>query len=164
MSTVRIWQTISVNSADTMRLGRLLGQKLAGGEVLELRSDLGGGKTTFVKGLASGLKVSEDVSSPTFTIQQIYKAKDLSIYHYDFYRLQDDPGLVAEQLAENLNEANAVIIVEWAKPVKHLLPKQRFIIELQPTAVSPDERKVTITYPENNASIIEKIETKWRQK
>jgi len=94
-----IWQTNSTGSEDTERLGELLGRRLRGGEVLELRSDLGGGKTTFVRGLVRGAGCHDRVSSPTFTLSRVYKSKDFEIHHFDFYRLQD-PGLVANELAE----------------------------------------------------------------
>lgn len=162
MSTVRIWQTVSTNSADTERLGQLLGQNLHGGEVLELRSDLGGGKTTFTKGLAAGLKTSSTVSSPSFTISQIYKSGDLSIHHYDFYRLED-PGVVASQLAESLDDPDAITVVEWAKAVAHVLPQNRLVIEFKPMTISPDEREITLSYPESYAFLIEKLQNDWRQ-
>src|SRR3990172_13200391 len=112
MSTALIGKTTSIDSADTERLGQLLGQRLKGGEVLELRADLGGGKTTFVRGLASGLKSTAKVASPTFTLNRIYKAGDLSIHHYDFYRLKE-PGVMADQLAESLGDPKTITVVEW---------------------------------------------------
>jgi tRNA threonylcarbamoyladenosine biosynthesis protein TsaE len=139
----------------------LLGQNLQGGEVLELRADLGGGKTTFVHGLAAGLKSSDRVSSPTFTLSRVYKAGDLSIHHYDFYRL-DEPGVLADQLAESVGDPQAITVVEWADVADNVLPEQRLIIEFKPTASSADERQITITYPDKYVDLVGKLETDWQ--
>jgi tRNA threonylcarbamoyladenosine biosynthesis protein TsaE len=155
-----IWQTSSTSSADTERLGELLGNRLSGGEVIELRSDLGGGKTTFVIGLAGGAGSQDRVSSPTFTLSRIYKAKKLEIHHFDFYRLSE-PGILRDQLAESLDNPKAVVIVEWADIVKDVLPKDRFSIEFEPAAGSSEERCITISYPEVKRDIITALATGW---
>src|SRR5690348_16076202 len=127
MSIEMIWQTSSISSDDTERLGELLGSRLRGGEVIELRSDLGGGKTTFVRGLVRGAGSRDRVSSPTFTLSRIYNAKKFEIHHFDFYRLSD-PGILADQLAEAVQGDN-VVIIEWAGIVKNVLPEDRVSIE-----------------------------------
>src|SRR3989344_4647612 len=100
MSTAMIWQTVSTGSDDTERLGRLLGKLLKKPEVIELRADLGGGKTTFVRGLVKGFGSQDVVTSPTFTLNKVYQGRDgQQIHHFDFYRLSE-PGIVADQLAE----------------------------------------------------------------
>lgn len=153
-----IWQTSSTNSSDTERLGELLGKYLRGGEVIELISDLGGGKTTFVKGLAKGIGSQKSVTSPTFTLSQVYDGKRLSLHHFDFYRL-DEPGVVADQLAESIDNQSAVTVVEWSKTVDDVLPKSRLSINFDTAAGNPDERQMTITYPEFLANIIELVRT-----
>jgi tRNA threonylcarbamoyladenosine biosynthesis protein TsaE len=161
MSTDTIWQTNSTDSSDTERLGELLGKRLRGGEVIELRSDLGGGKTTFVRGLVRGAGSKNNVASPTFTLSRIYKAKNFDIHHYDFYRL-DDPGILADQLAEAI-AGKDVIAVEWADVVKDILPKNHLAIEFAPTAASPDERLITFHYPEKYLGIIKELESDWAE-
>jgi tRNA threonylcarbamoyladenosine biosynthesis protein TsaE len=157
-----IWQTSSTSFADTERLGELLGSCLKGGEVIELRSDLGGGKTTFVRGLVRGTGSHDNVASPTFTLNRVYHAEEFTIYHYDFYRL-DDPGVLADQLAESVNDSKAVTVVEWAGIVKNVLPENRLSIDLKPTASSPDERQITITYTSQKQELITKLETQWQE-
>lgn len=137
-----------------------MGQRLKGGEVLELRADLGGGKTTFVRGLASGLKSTARVASPTFTLNRIYKAGDLNIHHYDFYRLKE-PGIMAEELSESLGDPKTITVVEWGKVVEEVLPKERIVIEFKPMTNSVDERQVTINYPESATRVIEQLENDW---
>jgi len=162
MSTELIWQTISTGSADTSRLGELLGSKLAGGEVIELRSDLGGGKTTFVKGLAKGAGSNDQVASPTFTLKRVYKTPKFQIFHYDFYRLSE-PGILHEELAESIGDKRAVTVIEWSDIVKDVLPAGRLSIEFTPTANDPDERQVSTQYSENFQGIIREIETQWQE-
>jgi tRNA threonylcarbamoyladenosine biosynthesis protein TsaE len=161
MSTGMIWQTSSTSSADTEQLGELLGSRLAGGEVIELRSDLGGGKTTFARGLVKGAGSRNRVSSPTFTLSRLYEAKNFSISHFDFYRL-DQPGILADQLAEAL-DAKHVVIVEWAGIVEDVLPAERLSIEFKPVADNPDERQITINYPEDKRPLINYLEANWQE-
>lgn len=156
-----IWQTVSTSSADTERLGELLGSQLKTNEVIELRADLGGGKTTFVRGLALGLGSKDIVASPTFTLNKIYKAKDLEIHHFDFYRL-NDPGVLADQLAESLENENVVTVVEWSDIVQHVLPKDHLTIEFEMAKTNPDARSIAISYPESKEEVIRQLETAWQ--
>lgn len=160
MSTELIWQTMSTGSADTMRLGQLVGAVLSPPMLVELVSDLGGGKTTFVAGLAKGLKSSDQVSSPTFTLNQIYKFAGGEIHHFDFYRLSE-PGIMRDQLAESLEDSRVITVVEWSDIVKEVLPAERLTIEFEPTANDPDERQITVNYPESWAGKMKQIETEW---
>lgn len=129
--------------------------------MIELRSDLGGGKTTFVKGLVRGAGSRDNVTSPTFTLSRIYNAKDFQIHHFDFYRLTD-PGILADQLGESVSNDKAVVVVEWADIVKEVLPDEYISIAFQPTISSPDERQITISYPESKRRIIAELETLWQ--
>jgi tRNA threonylcarbamoyladenosine biosynthesis protein TsaE len=126
------WQTSSTSSEQTEQLGEKLGASLQGGEVIELVSDLGGGKTTFVRGLAHGAASHDNVASPTFTISKVYKTDKFEIHHFDFYRLPE-PGIVADELAEVAGDPDVVTVVEWAEVVQHVLPKRRLTISLKQT-------------------------------
>lgn len=163
MSTGLIWQTVSTSSDDTSQLGELLGSNLTGGAVVNLVADLGGGKTTFTQGLAKGLDSSDAVSSPTFTLSRIYKAKNsIEVHHYDFYRL-DAPGVLADQLAESLDNTRAVTVVEWSGIVEDVLPAERISVQLKPTAASPDEREVIFEYSNKYTKAIKQVQTAWEQ-
>jgi tRNA threonylcarbamoyladenosine biosynthesis protein TsaE len=163
MSTELIWQITSTGSADTIALGEILGANLSGGELIELHADLGGGKTTLTQGIASGLGSKDIVSSPTFTLSKIYKCRGgIEIHHFDFYRLTE-PGVLKDQLAESLSSKNVVTIIEWSDIVADVLPEDRLNIELAPRPLDPDERQVTIRYPEGKADLIRKIETDWKE-
>ena len=115
-----------------MSLGAKLGRNLRGGELVELISDLGGGKTTLVRGLARGAGAKDGVASPTFTISRVYQSLIGKIYHYDFYRL-NEAGIMADELAESLDDLAAVTVIEWSDIVKNRLPKDRLRVRISVT-------------------------------
>lgn len=119
----------SIRSLEEMnRFASQLGGYLKGGEVIELTGDVGTGKTTFTKGLAEGLGVTDDVQSPSFTISRVYKARDgLELHHYDLYRLIE-PGTIQYDVAESVNDPKVVTVIEWGETVEGVLPKDRIII------------------------------------
>jgi tRNA threonylcarbamoyladenosine biosynthesis protein TsaE len=120
-----------------------LAKLLKGGEVIELTSDLGGGKTTFVQGLAAGLGYNGPVTSPTFTLSQIYKLSEpLELHHYDLYRLGQS-GVVGDELAEDLEDAHIITVIEWAGIVEDELPKDRLRISFEVTG--DRTRQLTVT-------------------
>jgi tRNA threonylcarbamoyladenosine biosynthesis protein TsaE len=152
MSTVQTLQIVSTSTGDTAQLAESIGAKLRGGEVIELVSDLGGGKTTFVRSLAKGMGSSDKVGSPTFTISREYKAGDLTLHHFDFYRL-GEAGIMSEELNEVINDDKAVVAIEWAGIVADVLPSDRLTIRI--TATGETERIFDITYPEKLAYLLE---------
>lgn len=128
------------SESETRQLGSKMGAALRGGEIFELTSDVGGGKTTLTKAIVSGAGSTNLVHSPTFTVSNVYDAGDLEIHHYDFYRI-DQLGLMSEELEEVLESKNAVVIIEWAGEAHELLPDDRLIrIQLKRTSESEDSR------------------------
>lgn len=144
MTTTHSWQTYSPE--ETEKLGEAIGQRLRGGELIELVSDLGGGKTTFTHGLVRGLGSDEQVASPTFTISREYTSGRLHVYHYDLYRLHE-MGVVGETLSEVLEDETAVVVVEWGGVAGELLPEQRIRIALRPRA--DDGRDIELELPDS---------------
>lgn len=148
----------SANETET--LGRMIGQHLKGGEVIELISDLGGGKTTITKGIVAGAGSVEHVTSPTFTVTKYYQVAKRAnrqlqtIVHADLYRLHD-PGLMQHELADLIDDPSVSLIVEWAGIVANVLPDRRVRIEL--SAPSEHARSITITFPEELAYVVEGI-------
>ena len=113
---------------ETKELGKKIAEDLKGGEVFQLVGDVGAGKTTFVKGLAAGLGVDDDVQSPSFTISRMYDARDgLQLAHYDFYRL-NDPGIMANELEEMMNDSTTITVIEWADIVEGVLPEGHYTL------------------------------------
>lgn len=142
----------SLSAEDTEALAATIGSRLKGGEMIELVSDVGGGKTTFVRGLARGAGSADGVASPTFTISRVYAAGQLTIYHYDFYRLQD-AGLVALELEESIHNPNAVTVVEWSDIVAGVLPAERLRVEIR--TVGDSERMLTFAFPDKLKTLVE---------
>lgn len=124
---------------------------MRGGEVVELVSDLGGGKTTFVRGLAQGMGSRDHVSSPSFTLSNQYQNGDLTLYHFDFYRLQE-PGVMRDELAEVLANSQAVVVVEWGGIVEDVLPADKLTIQI--TADGETSRSFNFSYPEHLAYLL----------
>ena len=97
---------------------------------IELVGDVGAGKTTFTKGLARGLEITEEITSPTFTISKVYEnSRGQKLVHYDFYRLEN-PGIMVEDLFENLQDPHTVTVIEWADTVSEILPANHLRLEI----------------------------------
>ena len=127
--------------------GTKIGALLRGGEVFELVGDVGAGKTTFVKGLAAGLAIDDDVQSPSFTINRRYQGRGgLYLSHYDFYRLHD-AGIMGMEIAESLTDPGVVTVVEWGESVNDVLPSDRIVIAIH---YLPDEgRNIEMRIPKS---------------
>jgi tRNA threonylcarbamoyladenosine biosynthesis protein TsaE len=142
-------QVNSDSSEQTEQIAENLARHLKGGEVIELTSDLGGGKTTFTRGLVRGLGSKDRVSSPTFKICNVYKASNgVNVYHYDFYRL-GEAALTEHELAEALDDDKSIIVIEWADVVKNVLPQDHLAVQINLTGDSA--RQITFNYPANLA-------------
>lgn len=154
MSTEKTWQMHSRSSEDTEALGERIGARLKGGEVIELVSDLGGGKTTFTRGLVHGAGSADRVASPTFTVSREYRASKFTIFHFDFYRLHD-AGVVAEELREYVGAQDAVVVVEWGDIVDKVLPTER--LRIQFFQAGEDRRDIHCAYPQELIYLLEGI-------
>jgi tRNA threonylcarbamoyladenosine biosynthesis protein TsaE len=137
-----VWRCVSASETETRALGRRLGERLMGGEVLALIGELGAGKTRFVQGLAEGLGVEPNrVSSPTFSIRHDHAGR-VALLHLDFYRLHDPEEVEWLGMLETAD--NSVIAVEWADRLRAALPADRLEIVFT-VGPSPDERSFTWT-------------------
>lgn len=148
-------KTVTTTTAEeTEKLGYHIGKALRGGEVIELVSDLGGGKTTFTRGLVLGAGSKDHVSSPTFTISNVYDSDKLTIHHFDFYRLHE-AGLIEHELEDVLDEPDQVVIVEWSDVVAHVLPKDRLTVTI--TSTGSDERTLTFEYSDKAKHLVTQL-------
>lgn len=120
---------VSVSTEGTIELGRLLGTLLADGDVLVLTGDLGAGKTQLTKGIACGLGVGGDVTSPTFTIEMVYDDGRVPLYHFDLYRLQDPSELEDTGLFDVLGQEGACVI-EWGEQFADQIGPERLDVFL----------------------------------
>jgi tRNA threonylcarbamoyladenosine biosynthesis protein TsaE len=147
-------ELVSKDAEQTENIAHLIGARLRGGEVIELVSDLGGGKTTFTRGLADGAGSKDIVASPTFTVSKLYKTPKLEIHHFDFYRL-GDAGLIAHEIHDLLGDPAVVLVVEWGGVVEHVLPDDRITITI--TRTGDDSRALIITYDDSKDYLLEDL-------
>lgn len=125
-----------------MALASELAQGLTSGDVVALVGELGTGKTTFVKGLALGLLIPEEVLSPSFLLARTYRGKNL-LHHLDLYRVRDVRELEEVGLTALLPPEEGVTAVEWADRFPELIPKNAVRVRIE--HVTADRRKIRIT-------------------
>ena len=114
--------TIETNSPEeTFALGQKLGEQAKAGQIYTLNGDLGVGKTVFTQGIARGLGITEAVSSPTFTIVQVYEEGRLPFYHFDVYRIGDVEEMYDIGIDEYLF-GDGVCLIEWPSRIEEVLP------------------------------------------
>lgn len=132
------------SAEETYQLGFELGQKAQAGQVYTLVGDLGVGKTVFTQGLAKGLEIEEAISSPTFTIVQVYEEGRLPFYHFDVYRIGDISEM-DEVGYEDYIYGEGVTLIEWANLIEEILPDKRTEIVIEKDLEQGfDYRKITI--------------------
>ena len=131
---------------DTRGVGSAIAPLLRIGDVLVLTGELGAGKTTLVRGIASGLGAAEHVASPTFTLVREYVTGRLPVAHVDVFRL-DRVQDVVDLALDELEGGACVLIVEWGDAVEELLPDDRLRVELttEDPAGQNDARRIAIT-------------------
>ena len=129
---------------ETFRVGMRLGQKADAGQVFTLTGDLGVGKTVFTHGLARVLGIVEPVSSPTFTIVQVYDEGRLPFYHFDVYRIGDVEEM-DEVGFDDYIMGDGVSLIEWADLIEEILPEKRTEVLIEKDLEQGfDYRKITI--------------------
>ena len=132
------------SAEETYQLGVEIGQKAKNGQVYTLVGDLGVGKTVFTQGLAKGLEIDEPISSPTFTIVQVYDEGRLPFYHFDVYRIGDISEM-DEIGFEDYVYGEGVSLIEWANLIEEILPQEHISITIEKDLEQGfDYRKITI--------------------
>ena len=135
---------ITKSEEETFALGYGMGQKAVKGQVFALEGDLGAGKTVFAKGFAKGLGIDEPVTSPTFTIFNIYESGRLPLYHFDVYRLEG-PDELEETGYEEFFYGSGVTLVEWAGIVRDIMPPDTVRITIKREYIDGSSvRKITV--------------------
>ncbi len=137
--------TETYSPEETFALGEKMGRDARPGEVYTLIGDLGVGKTVFTQGIASGLGITEPVSSPTFTIVQVYEEGRMPFYHFDVYRIGDIEEM--EEIGyEDYFYGEGLTLIEWADLIEELLPTKRREIRIEKDLEKGfDYRKITVS-------------------
>ena len=143
---------VSSTAEETRKIGERLAPLLGEGSLLTLNGELGAGKTTFTQGLAKGLGITRNVTSPTFTILKSYKG-DLPLYHIDAYRLED----ISQDLGfEEYMDSDGVCVIEWSGFISDILPEER--LEAVLTINDDDTRTIAFkAYGERYEEVLEKL-------
>ena len=156
-----MWNTVeqvSCNSADeTFALGGRLGLELRGGDIVLLHGGLGAGKTLMTKGILNALGFDiDEVTSPSYSLVNLYKTERFDVYHIDLWRIDDgSDAAFAVGLDDILDDPNAVVIVEWAERLgSRNFPSRVISIEIAGDGDEP--RQITIERSEQNRRILSK--------
>lgn len=132
------------SAEETFAFGKRIGQLAEPGQVFTLVGDLGVGKTVFTQGVANGLGITEPISSPTFTIIQIYEEGRIPFYHFDVYRIGDIEEM--EEIGyDDYFFGEGICLIEWANLIEEILPKDIAAITIEKDLEKGfDYRKITV--------------------
>ena len=111
------------NLNETLRLGEKFSQKLNPQSIILLQGPIGAGKTSFVQGIAKGLSISEDITSPTFSLSHHYYSGEIPLIHLDLYRLEEISSAKEVFFAEEEEavQNQAILVVEWPELIEPLI-------------------------------------------
>lgn len=133
---------ISNSPMETRKIAVDLAAKLNPGDVIAFRGGLGAGKTAFTRGLAEGLGLdSDEVSSPTFALLNVYKSDKITLYHFDMYRVTGFDSLESTGFFDFLG-SSGILAVEWSENIESELPEN--VITITITRLSEDTRRIDV--------------------
>ncbi|HNV24475.1 MAG TPA: tRNA (adenosine(37)-N6)-threonylcarbamoyltransferase complex ATPase subunit type 1 TsaE [Candidatus Omnitrophota bacterium] len=133
---------ISENEEETIKLGKSFAKILNKGDILCLEGNLGSGKTTFVRGVAQGLGISQKVvHSPTFTLMNVYENKKISLFHFDLYRVEKIEQIFSLDY-QDFFYGKGISVIEWAEKLGPLMPKKYWEIRFR--HIQEYQRQITI--------------------
>lgn len=129
---------------ETFALGKKIGESAVPGQIFTLTGDLGVGKTVFTQGVAAGLGIEEAISSPTFTIIQVYESGRLPFYHFDVYRIGDIEEM--EEIGyDDYFFGEGICLIEWANLIEDILPEKLIAVTIEKDLQQGfDYRRITI--------------------
>ena len=116
-------EVLSKSSQATIDLGRKFSKILGGGDIIIFSGELGGGKTTFISGLAAGLGIKENLSSPSFTILNQYNAGKIKLVHIDFYRIDGVDEFDNIGLDDHIYDDSSILCIEWGEKIKQYIKR-----------------------------------------
>jgi tRNA threonylcarbamoyladenosine biosynthesis protein TsaE len=136
------YKVTTYSEQETIELAQNIESEKFPNMVICLKGDLGTGKTVFTKGFAQALEVTEEVTSPTFTIIKEYTSGEMPLYHMDVYRLD---GKVEDLGIDEYFNKKGITIIEWADMIEDYLPEKRLDIRIKSSEEDEDKRIITIT-------------------
>lgn len=126
---------------ETIRAGEKLGSLLGPGDMIAYKGGLGAGKTTFTRGIAIGLGLGDNVTSPTFALVNEYRGDKINLYHFDMYRIENGDDLESTGFYDYPFEENAAVI-EWSENIVEFLPDSTIYVTID--TLGENEREITI--------------------
>lgn len=136
-------EILSKSEKDTFDLGFKISSELKGGELILLYGDLGCGKTVFTKGLAKGLLIAEEITSPTYVFLRSYRGEKFTLYHFDFYRIDKPSGLERVDIEDLIEDKKGIFVVEWPETFPAGIFKKQLKLEFNNRG--ENERFIKIT-------------------
>lgn len=134
--------TIITNSPEeTIKVAEKIGSLLKAGDMIAYKGGLGAGKTTFTRGIASGLGLGDCVSSPTFALVNEYRGNNITLYHFDMYRIQTEDGLESTGFFDYPFDEN-IAVIEWSENISDFLPENTIYITIN--TVGENDREIII--------------------
>lgn len=133
--------TVTNSASETRALGEQLASGLRPGDTVILEGELGAGKSELARGIARGLGVTETVTSPSFTILNVYESGRCPLYHFDWYRLESEEELYELGMDEYLG-GDGIAVVEWAERCPDAVPEECIRIRLE--ATGEETRRITV--------------------
>ena len=126
---------------ETIAAAEKLGGLLKAGDMIAYKGGLGAGKTTFTRGLAIGMGLGDNVTSPTFALVNEYRGEDIALYHFDMYRINSEEDLESTGFYD-YDFDNNVAAVEWSENIADFLPESTIYITIE--RLSELEREIII--------------------
>ena len=134
-------RVITHSPEETSKTAEKIGSVLKAGDMIAYKGGLGAGKTTFTRGIANGLGLGDCVSSPTFALVNEYRGKNITLYHFDMYRIQTEDGLETTGFFDYPFEDN-IAVIEWSENIAEFLPEN--IIYITINTIGENDREIII--------------------
>ncbi len=134
-------EKITHSAEETIEFAKEIGSRLKKGDIVAYTGGLGAGKTTFTRGLAMGLGMEDNVTSPTFSLVNEYHSKDISLYHFDMYRIMGADDLETTGFYDYSTD-DSVFAIEWSENISEELPGNAVIINIE--RIDDNTRRITV--------------------
>ena len=134
-------EKITHSAEETIEFAKEIGSRLKKGDIVAYTGGLGAGKTTFTRGLAMGLGMDDNVTSPTFSLVNEYHSKDISLYHFDMYRIMGADDLETTGFYDYSTD-DSVFAIEWSENISEELQDNAVIIDIE--RIDDNTRRITV--------------------